>query len=222
MEGAAAAFTAQPHALSAPPLPQGPYRPWSPQAVEAYHAGLVRRMLFDASNTTVAAYNVTVEQIVQVRFSPACESPVLAIGPTVLHGGAASPRSPLISRRRAVVAWEPRGVGGSTELQRSARCRGALLLPHATWWDGAAEPLSAAQRSQGAAAGSAALAASTACAVAAVATAAGTMARLCGVLRVQAAGRCAVSACCTCRLDPCSMRRPLSPSAPQPWRMRAR
>mmetsp|Transcript_13485 Transcript_13485/g.40797 ORF Transcript_13485/g.40797 Transcript_13485/m.40797 type:complete len:290 (-) Transcript_13485:2-871(-) len=34
-------------------------------AVEAYHAGLVRRMLYDQSNTTVEAYGVTVEQIVE-------------------------------------------------------------------------------------------------------------------------------------------------------------
>lgn len=41
-------------------------RLWT-QAVEAYHAGLVRRMLYDQANTTVEAYGVTVEQIVEVN-----------------------------------------------------------------------------------------------------------------------------------------------------------
>ena len=57
-------------------------------------------MLYDASNTTVAAYNVTVEQIVQVRFPPTRKPPVLAI----LSGCPTPPRSPLIMKRQAVVA----------------------------------------------------------------------------------------------------------------------
>lgn len=45
------------------------------QAVEAYHAGLVRRMLYDQSNTTVEAYGVTVEQIVEV----CCDTYIVAM-----------------------------------------------------------------------------------------------------------------------------------------------